>query len=90
MASYIMVLLKQCICYDNHTLCNDYNSYLLLIIHSDLHGMSDPKAECHQMSFHLCSSIVGGAVLEYLEIAFSASEYLITLSGIPDFKLTVW
>ncbi|XP_013386289.1 cilia- and flagella-associated protein 43 isoform X2 [Lingula anatina] len=32
----------------------------------------------------------GGAQLEYSAIAFSASDYLATVSGLPEFELAVW
>lgn len=32
----------------------------------------------------------GGAKLEYAALAFSGSEYLATISGVPDFQLTLW
>ncbi|KAK3096042.1 hypothetical protein FSP39_022384 [Pinctada imbricata] len=33
---------------------------------------------------------VGGAKLEYSSIVFSHSEYLASISGIPEFELTLW
>ena len=33
---------------------------------------------------------LGDAVLEYVQLAFNQDYYLVGLSGIPDFKLTLW
>ncbi|KAK2163683.1 hypothetical protein LSH36_75g07025 [Paralvinella palmiformis] len=41
-------------------------------------------------SFRLISELKDGAKLEYTKLAFSSSEYLATVSGIPDFLLTIW
>ena len=32
----------------------------------------------------------GDAVLEYVQLAFNQEFYLVGLSGVPDFKLTLW
>ena len=32
----------------------------------------------------------GDAVLEYVQLAFNQELYLVGLSGVPDFKLTLW
>ncbi|XP_067656775.1 cilia- and flagella-associated protein 43-like isoform X1 [Haliotis asinina] len=32
----------------------------------------------------------GGAQLEFQQLVFSASEYLLSLSGLPDFEMTLW
>lgn len=41
-------------------------------------------------TFRQLGVIEGGTKLEYNNIAFSTSEYLATVSGIPDFELTFW
>ena len=33
---------------------------------------------------------LGDAILEYVDLAFNQEFYLVGLSGIPDFKLTLW
>ena len=36
------------------------------------------------------SYFVGGALLEYSLLTFSTSDYLVSLSGVPDYQLTLW
>ena len=33
---------------------------------------------------------VDGAQLEYLSLTFSVSDYLATVSGVPDYQLIIW
>ena len=39
------------------------------------------------MLYHCISD---GAKLEYIYMQFSHSEYLITITGVPEYKLIVW
>lgn len=41
-------------------------------------------------TFRQMTVLDGGAQLEYLQMFFSCSEYLCTMSGIPEFELTLW
>ncbi|XP_021355562.1 cilia- and flagella-associated protein 43-like isoform X2 [Mizuhopecten yessoensis] len=41
-------------------------------------------------TFRQLGVIEGGTKLEYNNVMFSTSEYLATISGIPDFELTIW
>ncbi|ELU02415.1 hypothetical protein CAPTEDRAFT_160880 [Capitella teleta] len=41
-------------------------------------------------SFEKLVTMKGGAKLEYISMEFSSSEYLATISGIPEFQLTIW
>ncbi|XP_033756153.1 cilia- and flagella-associated protein 43-like [Pecten maximus] len=41
-------------------------------------------------TFRQLGVIEGGTKLEYNNILFSTSEYLATVSGVPDFELTFW
>lgn len=34
--------------------------------------------------------ITGGAKLEYIAMEFSCSEYLASISGIPEYQITIW
>lgn len=33
---------------------------------------------------------VGGAKLEYVNLTFSTSEYMASISGMPDYELAIW
>ncbi|XP_052225547.1 cilia- and flagella-associated protein 43-like isoform X5 [Dreissena polymorpha] len=41
-------------------------------------------------TFRQTSVLQGGAKLEYTKLFFSSSDYLCSLSGIPEFDLTLW
>ncbi|XP_052771525.1 cilia- and flagella-associated protein 43-like isoform X3 [Mya arenaria] len=41
-------------------------------------------------TFRSMSVLEGGAKLEYSKLFFSSSDYLCSLSGIPEFELTLW
>ena len=43
----------------------------------------------HVVNFHFLH-VADGAKLEYTELFFSSSDYLCSLSGIPEFELTLW
>ena len=52
-----------------------------------------PAPDVHVYQYLLPSQGVdlkGDATLEYLALAFNQDVYLIGLSGVPDFKLTLW
>ena len=47
-----------------------------------------PLNEC--MYDLVCYFDVEGAQLEYTELVFSSSDYLASISGVPEFQLTIW
>lgn len=51
----------------------------------------DPSIEIYSFpSFETYTTIASCAKLEYCMLAFSSSDYLVSLSGIPDFQLCIW
>jgi len=42
------------------------------------------------MSCLLSVDLADGAELEYCALAFSTSEYLVSISGVPEYRLIIW
>lgn len=40
--------------------------------------------------FYMIFGNLGGAQLEFVSLAFSASEYLVSISGTPEHQLIIW
>jgi len=43
-----------------------------------------------EMSCLLSVDLADGAELEYCALAFSTSEYLVSISGVPEYRLIIW
>ncbi len=53
--------------------------------------MISTKGDCQYKPFCLCKfSLVGDAKLEYIALCFNHDNYLVGLSGVPDYKLVLW
>ena len=59
--------------------CTDY------IALSELHDLS-----INVVFIHLLLMIAGGAKVAFQKLVFSASNYLLSLSSLPDFELVLW
>lgn len=53
-------------------------------------GMSPNILVYSYPEFEKCATLKGGAKLAYRSLAFSYSDHLAGLSGLPEFELTVW